>query len=145
MPAESAAFRVQQMVVLRKSVALCLAGAVLALPVGSLFVQQRVAGGSYVVFALTLFGLGALITIVNLSLSFLRYPSLALFGRSVGEVRSVSGVPILGVLVLPGLMLAPVSTFLSISGFLLLLLDTGGIPWFVFAVWSDSSFWRGQS
>ena len=44
-------------------------------------------------------------------------------------------------LVRAGLAVAPASTALSLFALVLLLVDTGNIPWFVMKVWKDEGFW----
>ncbi len=46
-----------------------------------------------------------------------------------------------GMLVLFGLALTPASLALSLATLLLMLLDTGNIPWFIASMWRDDSFW----
>jgi hypothetical protein len=130
---------------LLKSTAALLPVAVLAIPIASFFIDWRLADGSHAIIAYALFGFGALISVLNFCLSFLRRPLLIARGRSPAEIRFVSGIPLLGMLVLVGLALAPASLALSWASLLLVLADTGNIGWFVVAmIWRDDSFWRAK-
>jgi hypothetical protein len=50
----------------------------------------------------------------------------------------------LGMLTLPGLLLAPPSAWLSAAVLVAVLADTGNPLWFVLATWSDKSFWEAD-
>ena len=131
-------------VILKRFIAFCAAAGILAIPVVSFFIDWRVAvaNGFLAWFGYALFGLGAVVSSVNFYLSFLRYPLFILRGRSRDDFRFVSGLPMIGMFVIPGLALAPASPWLSIASLALLLADTGNIPWFVVSVWRDKSFWE---
>ena len=122
---------------------LALVALMLGAPIASLLVDWRVAGGSYATLAYVVLGFGALVSVANFYLSFLRHPVLRLLGRAEEDIRHVSGVPIFGAVVLVGLVLAPPSTALSVGCLLLLLLvDTGGPLWCLWAVWKDDGFFQ---
>jgi hypothetical protein len=127
---------------LRKLFAAGLAAIVPAIPLASFFVPWRVVNGAYPLLAYALFGLGGLISLGNFYLSFVRYPLLMLRGRTSEEIEFVSGFPLLGMLVLPGLLLAPASPLLSATALVMVLADTGNLSWFVFAVWKDAALWE---
>ena|SRR5688572_3520282 len=127
---------------LRRLIALCLAAAVLAIPICSLLVDWRIAEGACAWFGYSLFGFGAIVGLANFYLSFFRYPFLMLRGRSPDDIRFISCIPIVGMAVIPGLVLTPPSLWLSTATLAVLAVDTGNLPWFVVAVWKDRSFWE---
>ncbi|HTF90481.1 MAG TPA: hypothetical protein VK843_18840 [Planctomycetota bacterium] len=129
---------------LLKSASALLPAAVLAIPIASIFLDWRIADGNHAIIAYALFGFGALVSIFNFYLSILRRPLWIARGRSPHEIRFVSGIPLLGRLVLAGLALAPASLVLSCASLLLVLADTGNIGWFIVAIWRDDSFWRAK-
>ena len=56
--------------------------------------------------------------------------------------RNVSGIPVLGTLL--SILTCVVGFGYDVAAILALatlILDTGGVPWFVWATWSDKSFW----
>ena len=59
------------MAVVRKSIAVLLIVLVLAIPIGSLFVEWRLFGGAFGTLAYSVFGLGALVSVVNFYLSYI--------------------------------------------------------------------------
>ncbi len=95
----------------------------------------QVTGIALMFLALT-FGL------LNFYLSFLR-PLLYRHRRgSMDGYRFVSGVPAVGtLLVLIGNTFSYGAVIPALLGIVVLLLDTGGFPWFVIATWGDSSLW----
>ena len=87
---------------------------------------------------------GSFVGLLNAYLSWLR-PWLHARGRGRLEpLRHFSGVPLLGSAAYVGLWLVPASLTLSSFASALLLLDTGGLPWFVYAVWKDRAFWDAE-
>ncbi len=104
----------------RKSIAVIAVLLLLAVPIGSIFVERRLFGGSCTVLAYSVFCLGAWICVLNLYLSFLR-PLVHHLLRRQGKLRNVSGIPLVGMAVVAGLLLAaPLcqgSCRLSICGF----------------------------
>ena len=103
----------------------------------------RILAGRLVYFGYVLFAIGGLISCVNFYLSFLRYPVHRLLGGTKEDYHWVSGFPLFGTLtIIAGLPFLPWSMWLSLLTFVFLLIDTGGIPWFIIAVWRDDSFWR---
>jgi hypothetical protein len=82
-----------------------------------------------------LFAPGALLALLNFFLSFLRYPLHRCLGRSRETYRHVSGAP--GV----GTVATAIATWAAwgdpravIVAAALCVLDTGGLPWFMFSV-----------
>lgn len=88
------------------------------------------------------FAFGGFLCMVNFYLSFLRYPIHRLFGGKDAEYQWVSGIPLFGILSVLGLVMIPKSGWLSLLALLFLLIDTGGIQWFVIATWKDDSLWN---
>lgn len=79
-----------------------------------------------------------LLSSLNLYLSFIRP---ALF-RHRPDYRFVSGIPLIGtLLIIAGTAVGWSAALPGLLGFIALLLDTGGLPWFIVATWSDASFW----
>lgn len=86
-----------------------------------------------------IFAIGALITLFNFYLSYLRYPVHIAAGGTRETYRWVSGVPLLGSFLLwLSVPLLP-SVIFKVVAILLSLLDTGGIHWFLGTMW-----WTGQ-
>ena len=85
-----------------------------------------------------LFGLGALVCLVNAYLSWLRYPLHRLRGGAPGTYRWVSGFPVVGsLLVVVAWMLwlrDERSWPLDVTAWGLALIDTGGIHWLLLVV-----------
>jgi hypothetical protein len=130
---------------LRKTIAVAICAGFLAVPIGSLFIDWRVADGRWAIAGRVLFVLGALISLQNCYWKFMRPAIHVMHGRSLSEIRFISSYPLLGMLTVPGLALAPASVFLSIACLVLVAVDTGNLPWAVPAVWSDADFWDGDS
>jgi len=79
-----------------------------------------------------LFGLAAIVAIVNFYLSFLRAPICRLLG---GDPRNVTGIPAIGTLFLIGALICVERTqFAWAAAIVLAVLDTGGLPWFLLMV-----------
>ncbi|MGH8067286.1 MAG: hypothetical protein ACRERE_19035 [Candidatus Entotheonellia bacterium] len=106
-----------------------------------MFVDWRV-GGGYSSVGYAAFALGALYSLVNFYLSFVRPYVLRALVSDQASVRNVSGIPLLGMLTVPALAFVPPSVGLSIACLGLILADTGNVLWFVVAVWRDKSFWK---
>lgn len=105
------------------------------------FLGWGLMGGKAAVLGFVLFGVGGVISIVNFYLSFLRYwVHVLLRGKDV-EYRWVSGIPLFGFLTVVGVLLIPQSLWVGLLALLFLVIDTGGIQWFVLSTWKDDSFW----
>jgi len=104
------------------------------------FTEWRLYGGQYPKVGYGFFLLGAIVSLLNIYTSFLRYPVHRVLGKSRDCYKHVSGLPLIGGLVLIGAWVLPQSPWISFATALLMLLDTGGISWFVVMVWSDPSF-----
>ncbi len=75
------------------------------------------------------FALGASLSLLNFYLSFVRVPLLRLLGRSP---RFVSGFPLVGSLLLVvSAALLWSERWLALSALALVVLDTGGLHWFL--------------
>ena len=107
---------------------------------GSYLTDARLFGGRHPVVGYTCLALGLLVGAVNFYLSFLR---AALIRRRTGAppAHHVSGIPLLGFIVVPGLALLPASTALSTLVALQVVCDTGNLTWFVIATWRDDGIW----
>ncbi|MFC1542880.1 hypothetical protein ACFL4M_03220 [Pseudomonadota bacterium] len=78
---------------------------------------------------------GALFCGLNFYISFLRYPVHKLLGRSEDSFQWVSGVPLLGtLLVFVAFILLSENPLFFWSSILLVLIDTGGPLWFAGSV-----------
>ncbi len=84
------------------------------------------------IIAYMLFGLGGFFCLLNFYLSFLRYPIYRLAGGDKQEYKWVSGAPALGSLFVGFSLISPYTTnWMLISGVALILIDTGGLHWFL--------------
>lgn len=129
------------MSVVRRTIAIAIVTAFLAIPICSFFVRWRIADGAHTVVAYSLFMTGALISVTNFYVSFVRPILHAVRRASARDLRHISPGPFLGMLTVPGLALAPSSLGLSIACLVLVAADTGNIVWFVICVWRDTTFW----
>jgi hypothetical protein len=87
---------------------------------------------------------GILIAVLNFYLSFIRPLVNQLSSRLPGQYQHVSGVPIIGtILVTIGAALAFGAMGSALIGLCAFALDTGGTGWFVFRTWRDRSLWGG--
>ncbi len=104
-------------------------------------IKWRILAGRLAFFGYCLFTIGGLISCINFYLSFLRYLVHRLRGGTKEDYSWTSGIPLLGILSVVGLLHLPQSIWFSLLAFVFLLIDTGGTPWFIVAVWKDDSFW----
>ncbi len=88
--------------------------------------------------------LGVFVASLNFYLSFLRIPIHRKLYPNEPDPKFISGIPIVGVIALFGVMLVNRSLPLILIVLISLLLDTGGIQWFVIAIWKDKSFWSKE-
>lgn len=93
---------------------------------------------------IALFLLSTLVAATNFSLSFLRVPLLRARGVPPSQIRHVSGLPLVGMLVVPAVYLVPASPWFVAWALSVLAIDTGNLVWFTFAVWKDPSFFTGR-
>jgi len=89
------------------------------------------------------FAMGGLISGLNFYFSFLRYGVYFVLGKTK-QYQFVSGIPLLGFLTVVGLLLIPKSFVFSSLAFIFLIMDTGGIQWFIVCAWKDKSFWASE-
>ncbi len=129
------------LVYLIKTAALVLAVSPFAIWIALLIIDWRLWDGRFSIVGWIIFGLGAVISITNFYNSVLRYWLFKLRGRLSENLASSSSIPLLGILVLVGNVFIPNTIWLNIAVPILLLLDTGGISWFVVMVWKDDEFW----
>ncbi|MEM7154096.1 MAG: hypothetical protein AAF799_14700 [Myxococcota bacterium] len=115
--------------------------AVFAIPIASFASDWRLGSGTFALAGYGLIALGGLISLLNLYLWFLRPWLLRRLHQTEEAQRHISGIPMLGMLVLPGLYLCPPSTLTSALVLLFVSLDTGNLAWFVWATWNDDSLW----
>lgn len=128
--------------IFKRSIGICIALAPAVLAVVSIFSDRAPSSSAA---GISLGSISLAIAAVNVWLSFIR-PSL--WKNKHGTMdgfRHASGIPGLGTIFA---ILASVIGFGSdLSAMLTLLamvVDTGGLPWFVWATWSDSSFWDNK-
>jgi hypothetical protein len=125
--------------IIKRSIGVSLASAPAVLAVGSILSDRS----PYSVTAgISLGSIGFLIAVFNVWLSFIR-PSLWKRRHDTMEgYRHVSGIPgfgtIFAILACAVGFGSDVAAMLALAA---LVLDTGGLPWFVWATWSDKSFW----
>lgn len=120
--------------IVRRSLGITAAAAAPAFVLASFGVHARIRGGQLSLLGALLFAMGLALGALNFYLSVVR-PLTA----QKKELRHISGVPLLGMIALPGLALLP--HWVSSLAALQLLLDTGNITWFVVATWRDASLW----
>ncbi len=106
------------------------------------FSEWRLNFGMLTVFGYCLFGFGGFISIGNFYFSFLRYPIHRLRHGKDAKYQWVSGIPLMGILSVVGLIHLPKSLWLNVLAFLFLCIDTGGIQWFVICTWKADSMWN---
>jgi len=119
---------------------LVLLGIGLGIPVvvvGSFFTTLGALRGSLPVVGYTLFALGCVFGLVNFYLSWLRPTVHRLRSDGTGLPR-ISGIPLLGNVAVLGLVLAPPSVALSTAALVQISIDTGGLQYFVRALWRES-------
>jgi hypothetical protein len=76
-------------------------------------------------------------------LSFVRPLVLKFWTPNSEGVAHASGIPALGSLLVAGaLVLGFGSEIIALVCLVILLVDTGGIPWFVVSTWRDRALWK---
>ena len=97
---------------------------------------------TYIAYAL--FGLGCLVSLINFYLSFLRYPIFRLRGGAADDYQWVSGLPMIGSLLIV-LTLAFVfsNVWLRFFGITCAVVDTAGLHWFAGTMLYMR--WRGEN
>lgn len=119
-----------------------LAGVVPLLLLGASLVFSVMSDNRQSTAALVVMIVAMFIAAPNFYLSFIRPLLFHLRRGSFDEYKNVSGIPIVGtVVVVVGAILGFGSVLCSTLGVVATALDTGGSMWFVIATWRDRSFW----
>lgn len=92
---------------------------------------------------LTLFLVGGAICLLNFFLSFLRVPLLRARGVPDEEIRWVSGFPAIGSLLVAAAVPGLDGRTALVTAILLILIDTGGLHWFLAVITIQSIRSRG--
>lgn len=83
-----------------------------------------------------------LIAALNVCLSFIRPILLMRRYGSLDGIRHISGIPLVGnILVMLGMLLGFGSLGSTLLGLLAIAIDIGGLPWLLVAIWRDTEFW----
>jgi len=126
----------------RRSIGLIFAGLPFAIASASIFSSSdplfpKIAS----VFA----ALAILFGILNFWIIFIRPTLWRLVHRNEDGFKPASGIPILGtIFALAALFSGFGSNWIGVSVLVAVILDTGGISWFVFCTWADRSFWDNE-
>ncbi len=126
---------------LYKSIALIIAIIPFGVAVGLGISGSRILEGEWVKTGVCVYSLGAWVCLLNFYTSFLRFPIHRLRGGSEEDYKFVSGIPLVGVLVLLGMALLPINTYITLASIALIVMDTGSVTWFVISIWGDDSMW----
>lgn len=110
--------------------------------IGGFVTDARLLGGRYPIPGYLCLALGLFLGALNFYLSALRAPLIRLRTGAL-PAHHVSGIPLLGMIVLPGLWLLPPSTLVSTLVAVQIVCDTGNVTWFVAATWRDEGMWNG--
>lgn len=100
--------------------------------------------GAYSWLGYVLISVGTLIAVSNFYLSFLRIPIHRMIYPHRPDPGFVSGLPLVGVFSLLGLVFVEVSAVIAVVVLVSLLIDTGGVQWLIVNTWKDESFWQGN-
>jgi hypothetical protein len=88
--------------------------------------------------SITLITIALMLSSLNFYLAFIRP---ALF-QNRADYRNISGIPMFGSFcVIGGILMGFGEWSPALAGGVAVLLDTGGLPWFLVSTWRDSSFW----
>jgi len=94
-------------------------------------------------FALLAVGLALWFAVKNFYRSFIRDPLLRAAGWT--HIRNVSAVPVLATLLMVAALLLDFGSLLiGLPALGALVLDTGGVVWFLPLVWSDADLWGDE-
>jgi hypothetical protein len=125
----------------RRSVGATICILPIAIAVGSI-ILGAVRGTALTPYGLYIVLLSSAVGVFNFCLSWVRPLLYRLLHGSWEGYHFVSGVPIVGTLiVVVGVLLSFGHVVTASLGLLVLLIDTGGLPWFLAATWRDSSLW----
>lgn len=128
--------------IFKRSIGICIALAPTLLTVASIL-SDRTPYSS--VAGISLASISLVIAAVNVWLSFIR-PSLWKYSHGTMDgFRHASGIPGLGtIFAILACVIGFGSDLSAMLALVALVVDTGGLPWFVWATWSDSSFWDNK-
>ena len=119
-----------------------LAGVAPLLLLGASLVFSVTSGNRQSTAALVVMIVAMFIATPNFYLSFVRPFVFHKRGGSFDEYKHVSGIPIIGtVVVVVGASLGFGDALCSVLGLVTIALDTGGSVWLLVATWRDASFW----
>jgi hypothetical protein len=119
-----------------------LAGVAPLLLLGASLVFSVTSGNRQSTAALVVMIVAMFFAAPNFYLSFIRPFVFHRRGGSFDEYKHVSGIPIVGtVVVVVGAILGFGSALCSALGLVAMALDTGGSVWFLIATWRDQSLW----
>lgn len=124
----------------RRTIGACICLSPLALSAASIVKSYGANHADFtaVAFAVGAFALGAL----NFYLSFIRLWWINRRRGSLDGISNVSGIPMVGTLLVLASMLFGFGSFgTSVIALCSVLLDTGGASWFLVATWHDKSLW----
>ncbi len=86
------------------------------------------------------------IALLNLHLSYLQPRLYYRKHKSMDGYQSVYGFPILGTMALIAAVLFNFQHLLTgILAICILIIDIGGLPWFLIMTWKDASLWDGEN
>jgi hypothetical protein len=120
--------------------AICLSP--IALAVGSIVLGT--VHGTALTYGLYIVLFAAVIGAFNFTFSFVRPLLYRLIHGSREGYQHISGFPGVGTLiVVVGVLLSFGDIITASVGLLVLLIDTGGLPWFIAVTWKYSSSWDG--
>jgi hypothetical protein len=88
---------------------------------------------------------GLLVAFLNAYLSFGRGLLYSWRHGGMDGYRHVSGLPGIGTLLVTlAAILNFGGTYTAVIGLVVLVMDTGGLPWFLIATWRDRGLWDGE-
>jgi hypothetical protein len=126
----------------RRNLAAAICLSPVALAVGS--IALGAVHGTAVTYGLYIVLFSAVIGAFNFNFSFVRPFLYRLMHGSREGYHHISGIPGVGTLiVVVGVLLSFGDIVTASVGLLVLLIDTGGLPWFIAATWKYSSSWDG--
>jgi len=89
---------------------------------------------------------GAIFACINFYLTFIRATLWRLRRKSMDEWKNVSGLPTIGTFCIFVACYFSFGAFGStLVGLVILILDTGGLPWIVIFTWKDTGLWDAKT